>query len=92
MTKTNKMKPTQNEIYQCAVKRGKVTERTVRKHFLDAIASELIELARTSQYNREEDFELADIVLVCYSMAQHNGIDLDKAIEIKHNYNLTRKD
>ena len=84
------MKPTQSEIYQCAVKRGKVTPQTTKKQFLEAIASELLELADANSHN--QDYELADIVLVCYSHAEHHGIDLDTAIEIKHQYNLTRKD
>ena len=87
------MKPTQSEIYQCAVKRGKVTPQTTRKQFLEAIASELIELSQCEK-SYEKDFknELADIVLVCYSIAENYCINLDTAIEIKHNYNLTRKD
>jgi NTP pyrophosphatase (non-canonical NTP hydrolase) len=84
------MKPTQFDIYQCAVKRGKVTPHTTRKQFLEAIASELLELA--NEDTSFQTLELADIVLVCYSMAQHNGFSLDQAIENKHNYNLTRKD
>lgn len=84
------MKPTQKEIYNCAVKRGKITPQTTRKQFLEAIASELLELADATSHNQET--ELADIVLVCYSMAEHRRIDLDEAIERKHEYNLTRKD
>jgi NTP pyrophosphatase (non-canonical NTP hydrolase) len=84
------MKPTQKEIYDCAVKRGKITPQTTRKQFLEAIASELLELADATHHNQET--ELADIVLVCYSMAEHRRIPLDEAIEHKHEYNLTRKD
>jgi len=87
------MKPTQKEIYDCAVKRGKITPQTTRKQFLEAIASELLELASEEPtFAKETALELADIVQVCYSMAQHNLIDLDEAIRIKHEYNLTRKD
>jgi len=87
------MKPTQKEIYDCAVKRGKITPQTTRKQFLEAIASELLELASEEpSFQKETALELADIVQVCYSMAQHNLIDLDEAIRIKHEYNLTRKD
>jgi len=84
------MKPTQKEIYDCAVKRGKITKQTTRKQFLEAIASELLELAEANEFN--EDLEMADIVLICYSMAEHRRIPLDEAIEHKHEYNLTRKD
>ena len=87
------MKPTQKEIYDCAVKRGKVTPQTTRKQFLEAIASELLELASEEpSFQTETALELADIVQVCYSMAEHNRINLDRAIAEKHNYNLTRKD
>ena len=89
-------KPTQKEIYDCAVKRGKITPQTTRKQFLEAIASELLELAEAKDYGdfnpKETALELADIVQVCYSMAEHNRINLDKAIKTKHEYNLTRKD
>jgi hypothetical protein len=87
------MKPTQKEIYDCAVKRGKITPQTTRKQFLEAIASELLELASEEpSFQTETALELADIVQVCYSMAEHNRINLDKAIQTKHEYNLTRKD
>lgn len=85
------MKPTQKEIYDCAVKRGKITPQTTRKQFLEAIASELLELSAEVEVFKQ-DLELADIALVCYSMADHLGFELDKAIETKHEYNLTRKD
>lgn len=84
------MKPTQQEIYNCAVKRGKITPQTTRKQFLEAIASELLELADYTPQLQQS--ELADIALVCYSMAQHYGFQLDQAIEHKHEFNLTRKD
>jgi NTP pyrophosphatase (non-canonical NTP hydrolase) len=88
------MKPTQSEIYQCAVKRGKINKQTTRKHFLDAIASELLELAEAEDTpnNPRISLELADVVLVCYSMAQHRGINLDQVISFKHEFNLKRKD
>ena len=85
------MKPTQSEIYKCAVKRGKVTPQTTRKQFLEAIASELLELAQ-NKYREDDEFELADIVMVCYSMSHHNDIALDQAIKDKHEFNLRRKD
>lgn len=84
------MKPTQKEIYDCAVKRGKITRQTTRKQFLEAIASELLELADYTPQLQQS--ELADIVLVCYSMAEHYGFQLDQATKNKHEYNLTRKD
>ena len=84
------MKPSQKDIYDCAVKRGKITPQTTRKQFLEAIASELLELADYTPQLQQS--ELADIALVCYSMAQHYGFQLDQAIENKHEYNLTRKD
>jgi hypothetical protein len=85
------MKPTQKEIYDCAVKRGKIGLNTTRKQFLDAIASELLELAE-AQDTPQERSELADIVLICYSYAEHHLFDLKQQIDKKHKYNLTRKD
>ena len=84
------MKPTQKEIYDCAVKRGKITPQTTRKQFLEAIASELLELASANEFN--EHLELADIVLVCNSYAEHFKIDINNSIEWKHKCNLIRKD
>lgn len=85
------MKPTQKEIYDCAVQRGKITPQTTRKQFLEAIASELLELAE-AQGTVSEKNELADIVLACNSYAEHHRFDLALAVENKHQYNLTRKD
>ena len=85
------MKPTQKEIYDCAVKRGKIELNTTRKQFLDAIASELLELAE-AQETPQDRSELADIVLICYSYAEHHLFDLKQQIDKKHKYNLTRKD
>lgn len=85
------MKPSQKEIYDCAVKRGKITPQTKEKDFLDAIASELLELAQAKTMDSKKP-ELADIVLICYSYAHNYGFDLDFELAEKHKYNLTRKD
>ena len=85
------MKPTQSNIWSCAVNRNKILPKTKEKDFLDAIASELLELAEAKTMDSKKP-ELADIVLICYSYAQHYGFDLDFELSEKHKYNLTRKD
>lgn len=34
--------------------------------------------------------ELADIIILAAKLAAYNGIDIEKMIELKHNYNTTR--
>lgn len=34
--------------------------------------------------------ELADIIILTFKLAAYNGIDLDRMIKLKHDYNLTR--
>lgn len=34
--------------------------------------------------------ELADVVILVAKLAAYNNIDIEKMIELKHNYNLTR--
>lgn len=56
--------------------------------------SELKESIVCKKYNQPEfdKKELADIVLVCFSMAEHFGIDLVKEMEEKMLYNEKRID
>lgn len=34
--------------------------------------------------------ELADVIILAAKLAAYNGIDIEKMIELKHNYNTTR--
>ena len=75
--------------YNATVKRGCITEKTTQVDFLEKIEEEVSEL---SWLDPNDWSELADIVLVCFAMAQHFDIDLLKEMEEKAIYNSKRKD
>lgn len=59
---------------------------------LDYLQGEVDEAKEAWQTATSEDFlrELADIVIYCYGIAQMQGVDLDRVIEEKMQYNLNR--
>ena len=81
--------------YEATVKRGQITNKTEAYHFSDKIGQELVELEislNVSKVNPFDPKELADIVLVCHSMAIHFGYDLVKIMEEKSLFNEQRPD
>lgn len=80
--------------YNATVRRGLINDETQIKDFINKIDEELCELT-DSWFNKDIDkfdpSELADIVIVCESMALHYGIDLQKEKESKMLFNETRK-
>ena len=80
--------------YSATVKRGQITDKTNSRDFIRKIDEETEELL-LSNYNSDDSFdikELADITLVCFSMAKHYNINLVEAMEEKMLYNETRID
>ena len=80
--------------YQAAVKRGKI-HRYMNEHaFHKAIDGEVTELYNTlgGVINPFDVSELADIILVSFSMARHFGYDIEKELIKKTLYNEIRKD
>ena len=81
--------------YEATIRRGQITSKTEAYHFSDKIGQELVELEMTLNVSKVNPFdtkELADIVLVCHSMALHFGYDLQKIMEEKTLYNEQRLD
>jgi len=78
--------------YNATVRRGKINDNTSVFDFCEKIGEELGELTVSCMYKTKFDpKELADIVIVCESMALHYGIDLQKEKESKMLFNETRK-
>ena len=73
-------------------------EKYRRKHELSVDeALQHAQVREAAKYYREKDgkpegvpFELADIVIRCFDMADAFGIDLEAAILEKHEFNKTR--
>lgn len=88
--------------YEAAIRRGLIdikSDKTMHDPFpfifdMENEVKELEESIVYEKYNQPEfdKTELADIVLVCFSMAEHFGIDLVKEIEEKMLYNEKRID
>lgn len=88
--------------YDAAVRRGLIeikSDKTMNGPlpFILDMENEVKELEESilyEKYNQPkfDKTELADIVLVCFSMAEHFGIDLVKEMEEKMLYNEKRID
>lgn len=78
--------------YQSIVDRGLITPNTTNFEFYDKIHEELIELENEFyNYNIKcDEFELADIILVCLNMAKHYNIDIEKVLIEKIKINERR--
>ena len=83
-----------NRNYEATKKRGLIDEKTNAYNFTSKINEELNELDE-SIYNCGKKFdekELADIILVCFSMAKHNNINILQFLEEKMLFNEQRID
>lgn len=80
--------------YAAQIKRGQITPDTDLSDCIDKIKEELKELV-DSYIETNKDFdskELIDIMLVCFSMAKHFGIDWKQVMTEKVEYNEKRLD
>ena len=88
-----KIKEIQERNYRATVKRGQISKKTNNYDFFNKIHEEVKELYDAYIHTGNIDkMELADIILVCMSLAQHNKIDIDKALQAKVIINENRKD
>lgn len=80
--------------YKSAIKRGKINSNMNEHSFHKAIDGEVTELYNTlgGRINPFDVSELADIILVSFSMARHFGYDIEKELIKKTLYNEIRKD
>jgi len=80
--------------YNSAVRRGKINDKTNIFDFIGKIAEEAIELSDSTKVGTSifDASELADISIVCDSIAIHYGIDLQAEKEKKMLFNECRKD
>ena len=82
--------------YAAQVKRGQITMKTDLSDFLDKIVEEVKEFKNSytndGYFEDIDDKELIDIMLVCFSMAKHFGIDWQQVITDKVEFNEKRED
>jgi len=82
--------------YAAQVKRGQITMKQPLSVFIHKIDEEVKEFKNSytndGYYEDIDDKELIDIMLVCFSMAKHFGIDWQKVMIEKVEYNETRED
>jgi len=79
--------------YEAQLRRGQIREGTNEIGFMKKIQEEFDELTAHLLNRWEIDpKELADLTLVCFSMAQHFGIDLVEEMRNKAEYNMIRED
>lgn len=78
--------------YAAQIRRGQITSDTTFSDFKLKIHEELKELSNSYYENVNFDpKELADIILVCFSMAKHFNIDIMQVLSDKVAYNEKRK-
>jgi uncharacterized protein YabN with tetrapyrrole methylase and pyrophosphatase domain len=68
--------------YQSTVNRGLINEDTTIDEFINKIKEEESEMIDES-YNVESDLfanELADLIMVCFNIARHYKIDIERHI------------
>jgi len=78
--------------YEATNKRGLINDDTTIYDFITKIDEECSELYESIENNTIDPSELADISIVCDSMAIHYGIDLQAEKEAKMYKNETRLD
>lgn len=80
--------------YNAAVRRAKIHPQMNEHAFHKALQSEVDEFYDTlgGRINPFDVSELADVVLVAFSMAKHFGYDMQKELENKTLYNEVRTD
>ena len=64
----------------------------ITEEYKEFIEAEEMLFRTTDKYKEECLKELADLVYVCYQYAVNMGWDLDRALELVHNSNLSKLD
>lgn len=95
---TNSIESLIDRNYNAQIRRGQITPETNAYEFIEKIDEEVEEL-NMSIHKLQEKFkddldpkELADIILVCFSMAKHFNIDIMQVLSEKVAYNEKRND
>ena len=79
--------------YFAQIRRGKISDKTNSRDFLAKIYEEVDELIGSwDGCDSFDKVELADVTLVCFSMAKHFGINLVDEMEGKMKVNEKRND
>lgn len=79
--------------YTATKRRGQIMTFTLAHEFIEKLFEEAYELDYSTKIdNSFDEKELADVALVCFSMAKHFNIDLIEAMKEKMLYNEKRID
>lgn len=79
--------------YAAQIRRGQINDKTTFSDFKLKIVEELKELSKSYYENNNFDpKELIDIILVCFSMAEHFNINIMQVLSDKVAYNEKRED
>ena len=78
--------------YYATKRRKQITDKTDVMDFLIKLDEEVEELKQSFFEANLDEKEIADVVLVCFALAQHFKIDLLKTMEEKMLYNEKRND
>lgn len=79
--------------YKATVKRGQINKFTTAADIVEKLFEEVYELDYSTKIdNYFDEKELADVVLVCFTMAKHFDINLIEAMKEKMLFNEQRKD
>jgi hypothetical protein len=74
----------QNRNYQATVKRGLITPKTTESEFIAKLFEEVRELDNSRRFfGKFDPYELADVMIVCLSIAKHYDVDIIKSLEDK---------
>ena len=77
--------------YQSILKRGLINENTTSLDFIMKLEEEVQEFIEAEKFGLEnENEELADIILVCFNIAKHYDIDIEKDLKNKIEINNKR--
>jgi len=79
--------------YKSIIKRGLINKETTSNDFIMKLEEEVQEFIEAEKYNlKNENEELADIILVCLNYAKHYDIDIEKELKNKITINTKRND
>jgi len=79
--------------YKSIIKRGLINKKTTSNDFIMKLEEEVQEFIEAEKYNlKNENEELADIILVCLNYAKHYDIDIEKELKNKITINTKRND
>ena len=78
--------------YFANIRRGKISDKTTVRDFLAKIYEEVDELIESYGCDSFDTVELADVTLVCFSMAKHFDINLIDEMQKKMKVNEKRND